>query len=88
MEKNDTVVHYVVAKDKDDVNVTLVMAVVQTYVQCNEVYYQYDQQFWNGTIIFGIVGYPHEHEKLQNILGDTLESLGCSLHVTLTKKGK
>lgn len=49
------------------------------YIQNTEIYFKYEPTFVNSVLIFGIIGFEEDHEKLQKILGKDIQSIGCKL---------
>ena len=88
MEKGDIVVHYMTSKkdDTQEVNTSLLVSIIYKYVQNKEIYFQYEPNFFKGVLIFGVVGFAHDHEELQKVLGGDMEKLNCNLIVTLKQK--
>ncbi len=84
MEKGDIVVHYMVSKKEDtiDVNTSLLVSSIYKYVQNREIYFKYDPKFFKGVLLFGIVGFPHDHEAFQEVVGGDVKKLNCNLKIT------
>lgn len=82
-ETGDTIVHYTIGKTTDEkVDMAVLCNLVLYHIQNNEIYFSYEVQFYNGKIIFGIVGLPEDHEHLQKVLGEKIKKIGCLLSVS------
>ena len=84
----DFVYHYIVYKAVDNVSIdmdTLIKTIVG-YVQSHEVYFKYDPSFFNGTLIFGIVGYKSDQDALRKSLHGKISRPGCNLKRISTNK--
>ena len=86
MDKKDIVIDYHVLKNSEKVNVTEIVKSIYRYIQTHEIYFKYEPSFVEGVLIFGIVGYKEDQEKLQNELGPILNGLGAKLDILLERK--
>ena len=85
--EEDIVVDYMVTKLSDvDIDMIKLMKALRDYMQNNEIYYSYTPHFVEGVMVFGIVGFRSEHDKLQSELYNTLGHLGFYLEVSLERE--
>ena len=80
VNEEDIKVHYMVTKNPDtNPDMKLLVSGIYAYVQSNEIYFDYEINFHEGVLIFGIIGFESDHKKLQDELGDVIEKLNCKL---------
>jgi hypothetical protein len=85
MKHKDITIFYMVKKASDTPDMEKIIQLVMAYVQNNPIYFQSEPTFVNNIIMFGIVGYETDHNKLQKYLGSDLEKLGGNLSILIKK---
>lgn len=87
MEKNDIVIDYSVSKVEGSfvIDMKAMVQSIYTYIQTHEIYFKYEPSFVEGVLIFGIVGFKDDHEKLLSELGQSLKEHGVELKVLLER---
>lgn len=83
MEKDDILIHYIVTKkEHKKINMKKLIKMIYRYVQNHEIYFKYDPTFYEGVLLFGIVGFQKDHDALQEILGNNVIKLNCNLTIS------
>lgn len=82
IDDGDVVVRYMVHKKVEKpMDTTGLVTSIVDYVQNREVYFGFGPQFHDGVLLFSIVGFPHDHEEVQQVLRDRIESHECVLKI-------
>ena len=87
MEKNDILAHYMVhKKENQKTDILTIIRLIINYVQNNKVYFKYEPTFWQGVLIFGIIGYQEDHDKLKELLGTDIDRFGGVIKINSIKE--
>jgi len=88
MKDGDILAHYMITKKLNSKKTDLpgIINLVIAYIQNNEIYFKYEPTFWNGVLIFGIIGFKQDQNKFKTDIEKIIDNLGGKLELT-TKEG-
>jgi hypothetical protein len=84
----DYIGHYMAAKQEGttEVDMEQMINAIVAYIQNHEVYFTYEPQFFEGVLIFNVVGYKRDHILFTKAMEQILEHFGCKLGTLLPLK--
>jgi len=82
VDDGDVYVNYMVhKKEQVPMDTTELVTCIVDYIQNNEIYFKFGPIFHDGVLLFGIIGFPYDHEELQITLSEQIEKHGCYLEI-------
>lgn len=88
MDEKDVLCHFMLIKahEKKPFKLRRAIRALYTHVQKNPIYFKYEPQFYEGVIIFGIVGYQEEQDKFMKFVGKKLHKFNIKMELNATKE--